>query len=501
MSTTPKRDREQQQQQGEEQRQKSKKAVISLLDRCLTSHCLQADRHKEIIISASKALALNPTILAASDEDESDSEPPVSKSGKKAQSQEDGHDVVCDVCENGGDLLCCDTCSLVFHLKCVRPKLAAVPRGRWSCAQCILDGLGTGSLSSAKVAVRRMSRLSRGVDSEDEGDVNAGRIMKTGDITVVRSGRRFIVRKNTRSQIVELGRYDTLESALSSLLPASVNEEALWCVYCLDDPGIMLCAFCGCRRCFGKHDSHLLLTCEGCNEHTHTYCLNPPLSAIPEENWYCAPCIRLGKSIVGKAEDADGDESITGSMDYDGDMGDHDEPYNELDEKRSDLRRRGSDSSFSGGRSFDNSSSVPGKRRGRPPGSGKRLKDSGDRGGCSGSGEEGLFVAGSPIMPVIISDDLKRSGSISSLPKDEAVTVPSTVEAAGIDGALAIISRLGKRELSKTESSLLEQLRAWAPKQDLEAALEALTLQRDALLSKIAAIGSLSSPDTDNIVM
>lgn len=51
----------------------------------------------------------------------------------------DDHNEVCEVCEKGGELLCCDTCSLVFHLQCIRPKLSTVPKGRWSCPHCIVD--------------------------------------------------------------------------------------------------------------------------------------------------------------------------------------------------------------------------------------------------------------------------------------------------------------------------------------------------------------------------
>ena len=36
----------------------------------------------------------------------------------------------CDLCNQGGNLLCCETCNLVFHLHCIRPKL----KGDWSCA-------------------------------------------------------------------------------------------------------------------------------------------------------------------------------------------------------------------------------------------------------------------------------------------------------------------------------------------------------------------------------
>ena len=55
--------------------------------------------------------------------------------GKK----EDDHNEVCEVCEKGGDLLCCDTCSLVFHIGCIRPKIGSIPKGKWSCAYCTSD--------------------------------------------------------------------------------------------------------------------------------------------------------------------------------------------------------------------------------------------------------------------------------------------------------------------------------------------------------------------------
>lgn len=60
------------------------------------------------------------------------------KKGGRSNSFDD-HDEICEVCEKGGDLLCCDTCTLVFHLKCIRPKLSVVPKGHWSCPHCIIE--------------------------------------------------------------------------------------------------------------------------------------------------------------------------------------------------------------------------------------------------------------------------------------------------------------------------------------------------------------------------
>ena len=48
----------------------------------------------------------------------------------------DVHDDFCSVCEELGDLLCCDICSRAFHIGCVYPPIRKVPRGDWSCQVC-----------------------------------------------------------------------------------------------------------------------------------------------------------------------------------------------------------------------------------------------------------------------------------------------------------------------------------------------------------------------------
>jgi len=92
----------------------------------------------------------------------------------------DQHNDLCEVCNVGGDLLCCSTCNLVFHLKCTRPHLKAMPPDNWSCSYCVSTGI-TGYKRDARIrrracsAVRLMNRmrkeLLRGgkLDSENEG--------------------------------------------------------------------------------------------------------------------------------------------------------------------------------------------------------------------------------------------------------------------------------------------------------------------------------------------
>jgi uncharacterized Zn finger protein (UPF0148 family) len=42
----------------------------------------------------------------------------------------------CAICEEGGDLICCDSCSSVFHPLCLSPPLLEVPEGDWFCPDC-----------------------------------------------------------------------------------------------------------------------------------------------------------------------------------------------------------------------------------------------------------------------------------------------------------------------------------------------------------------------------
>ena len=48
------------------------------------------------------------------------------------------------------------------------------------------------------------------------------------------------------------------------------------------------------QKCHGKFDSDLLILCDHCDREIHTYCFNPPLPAVPDEDpWFCCEhCIR-----------------------------------------------------------------------------------------------------------------------------------------------------------------------------------------------------------------
>ncbi|XP_059181638.1 transcription intermediary factor 1-alpha isoform X2 [Centropristis striata] len=58
------------------------------------------------------------------------------ESEKRAEPEEDPNEDWCAVCQNGGELLCCDKCPKVFHLTCHIPALNESPSGEWFCSLC-----------------------------------------------------------------------------------------------------------------------------------------------------------------------------------------------------------------------------------------------------------------------------------------------------------------------------------------------------------------------------
>ncbi|XP_028911469.1 E3 ubiquitin-protein ligase UHRF2 isoform X2 [Ornithorhynchus anatinus] len=74
------------------------------------------------------------------------------------------------------------------------------------------------------------------------------------------------------------------------------------CKHCRADPD-KECRFCSCYLCGGKQDAHMQLLCDECNMAYHIYCLNPPLSKIPEdEDWYCPSCKNDSNEVVKAGE-------------------------------------------------------------------------------------------------------------------------------------------------------------------------------------------------------
>ena len=44
------------------------------------------------------------------------------------------------VCQQGGEIILCDTCPKAYHLVCLEPELEEPPEGKWMCPTCEKDG-------------------------------------------------------------------------------------------------------------------------------------------------------------------------------------------------------------------------------------------------------------------------------------------------------------------------------------------------------------------------
>uniref|UniRef100_A0A7S0F833 PHD-type domain-containing protein n=1 Tax=Pseudo-nitzschia arenysensis TaxID=697910 RepID=A0A7S0F833_9STRA len=360
------------------------------------------------------------------------------------------HDDACDVCNLGGELICCATCSLVFHKECLRPVMKAIPSD-WICPYCITQGVNnfkrhSKTWKSASTAIRQMKRLKMELESgsqeakkgestkedakkeeiqnttteEFEGDkATATTTTKTEkEETSINNEESSLKKEETRDAEAEenITKNDIDESkkgntsAASSVSSASdppdgkrnlalykiadsysnstegllvhgrrqrkqpalyqpqlcadsrwksdekhletdgknddddsdsegsdveidsmkddekpmhrkprrvlkkkkkskdkledsvvicVGEDAMnwektgspFCNFCHDDPSISICVFCGCRKCFGKHDKSSLLLCDNCDYEYHIHCLG--LTTVPSsKKWYCPSCTK-----------------------------------------------------------------------------------------------------------------------------------------------------------------------------------------------------------------
>ncbi|XP_060797598.1 chromodomain-helicase-DNA-binding protein 3 isoform X2 [Neoarius graeffei] len=69
------------------------------------------------------------------------------KKKKKVPGDEDGdgyetdHQDYCEVCQQGGEIILCDTCPRAYHLVCLEPELEKAPEGKWSCPHCEKEGI------------------------------------------------------------------------------------------------------------------------------------------------------------------------------------------------------------------------------------------------------------------------------------------------------------------------------------------------------------------------
>jgi len=63
--------------------------------------------------------------------------PPVPGEEEGGDGYETDHQDYCEVCQQGGEIILCDTCPRAHHLVCLEPELDKAPEGKWSCPHCV----------------------------------------------------------------------------------------------------------------------------------------------------------------------------------------------------------------------------------------------------------------------------------------------------------------------------------------------------------------------------
>lgn len=152
---------------------------------------------------------------------------------------ETDHQDYCEVCQQGGEIILCDTCPRAYHLVCLDPELEKAPEGKWSCPHCVSCGRGPG-------------------------------------LELVPVGRAPAQASSTWTP-----RLQEKEGIQWEPKDDDEEEEEGGCEEEEDDHMEF------CRVC---KDGGELLCCDACPSSYHLHCLNPPLPEIPNGEWLCPRC-------------------------------------------------------------------------------------------------------------------------------------------------------------------------------------------------------------------
>ncbi|XP_041797805.1 chromodomain-helicase-DNA-binding protein 4 isoform X1 [Chelmon rostratus] len=113
---------------------------------------------------------------------------PKSAKKKKKVETEDGdgyetdHQDYCEVCQQGGEIILCDTCPRAYHMVCLDPDMEKAPEGKWSCPHCEKEGIqweARDDLSEAE-GEDDEDRRDEGVEEEDDHHIEFCRVCKDG---------------------------------------------------------------------------------------------------------------------------------------------------------------------------------------------------------------------------------------------------------------------------------------------------------------------------------
>uniref|UniRef100_A0A8C2YY89 Chromodomain helicase DNA binding protein 4 n=1 Tax=Cyclopterus lumpus TaxID=8103 RepID=A0A8C2YY89_CYCLU len=107
---------------------------------------------------------------------------PLSVETEDGDGYETDHQDYCEVCQQGGEIILCDTCPRAYHMVCLDPDMEKAPEGKWSCPHCEKEGIqweARDELSEVE-GEEEEDRRDEGVEEEDDHHIEFCRVCKDG---------------------------------------------------------------------------------------------------------------------------------------------------------------------------------------------------------------------------------------------------------------------------------------------------------------------------------
>ncbi|XP_035537770.1 chromodomain-helicase-DNA-binding protein 4-like [Morone saxatilis] len=108
----------------------------------------------------------------------SKSKPKKKKEAEDGDGYETDHQDYCEVCQQGGEIILCDTCPRAYHMVCLDPDMEKAPEGTWSCPHCEKEGIQWEARE--EVSEVEEDNIETGEMEEDDHHMEFCRVCKDG---------------------------------------------------------------------------------------------------------------------------------------------------------------------------------------------------------------------------------------------------------------------------------------------------------------------------------
>ncbi|XP_062867262.1 chromodomain-helicase-DNA-binding protein 4a isoform X2 [Trichomycterus rosablanca] len=105
--------------------------------------------------------------------------PKKKKKDDDADGYETDHQDYCEVCQQGGEIILCDTCPRAYHMVCLDPDMEKAPEGTWSCPHCEKEGIQWEAREEASEGEEE-NEAPAGEAEEDDHHMEFCRVCKDG---------------------------------------------------------------------------------------------------------------------------------------------------------------------------------------------------------------------------------------------------------------------------------------------------------------------------------